>query len=372
MNDLSKISVVLPSLDPDEKLNAVIDGLLAHGFSHIILVNDGSKPENLHYFTEQAELHPEITLLHHEVNKGKGAALKNAFNWFLANRPDGIGVVTVDGDNQHHPEDTRACCEHMMTHGKTVLGCRDFTLDHVPPRSRFGNHTTSAIFKIFVGMTISDTQTGLRAIPRDVLEKLVHVYGDRFEYETNMLLAFKTKGIDFDEVKIRTVYIEENKSSHFRVIHDSWRIYKLILAHFFRYTLSSLISAVVDTVSYSILTVLLRGILKGFALTTAAGVAARVISSLLNFFMNKKLVFKTNVSTGKAMLRYYVLALPQMAAQVLLTQGVYSLLSIPDTATFLRTLIYVVVMTVLYIVSFMIQQRWVFAPEKAKQEADKV
>ena len=198
MQDLSKISVVLPSLDPDEKLIAVIDGLLEYGFSDIILVNDGSRQENLHYFTDLAAQHPQIHLLHHEVNKGKGAALKNAFRWFLANRPDGFGVVTVDGDNQHHPEDTRACCEHMLKTGHTVLGCRDFTLDHVPARSRFGNQTTSMIFKIFVGMTISDTQTGLRAIPRDVLTELVEVYGDRFEYETNMLLAFKTKDIDFD------------------------------------------------------------------------------------------------------------------------------------------------------------------------------
>ena len=109
MVDLSKISVVLPSLDPDEKLNAVIDGLLSHGFSHIILVNDGSKQENLHYFTDAAAAHPEITLLHHAVNRGKGAALKTAFTWCLQNRPDTLGVVTVDGDNQHHPEDTRAC-----------------------------------------------------------------------------------------------------------------------------------------------------------------------------------------------------------------------------------------------------------------------
>ena len=366
MQDLSKISVVLPSLDPDEKLIAVIDGLLEYGFSDIILVNDGSKQENLHYFTDLAAQHPEIHLLHHEVNKGKGAALKNAFRWFLENRPEGFGVVTVDGDNQHHPADTRACCEHMLNTGRTVLGCRDFTLDHVPARSRFGNHTTSMIFKIFVGMTISDTQTGLRAIPREVLEKLVHVYGDRFEFETNMLLAFKTKGIDFDEVKIRTVYIEENKSSHFRVIHDSWRIYKLILAHFFRYTLSSLTSAVVDTGAYAFLSWALKGMLQGFALTAAAGVAARVVSSLLNFFMNQKLVFQTNVDTKKAMLRYYCLALPQMAAQVLLTQGVYTLFSIPDSAGGLRTAIYAVVMTVLYFLSYMIQQRWVFAPQKSK------
>ncbi len=366
MQDLSKISVVLPSLDPDEKLIAVIDGLLEYGFSDIILVNDGSRQENLHYFTDLAAQHPEIHLLHHEVNKGKGAALKNAFRWFLANRPDGYGVVTVDGDNQHHPADTRACCEHMMETGHTVLGCRDFTQPDVPSRSRFGNHTTSMVFKVFVGMTISDTQTGLRAIPRPVLEELVDVYGDRFEYETNMLLAFKTKGIDFDEVKIRTVYIEENKSSHFRVIHDSWRIYKLILAHFFRYTLSSLASAVVDTGAYACLSWALQGMLNGFALTAAAGIAARVISSLLNFFMNQKLVFKTNVDTKKAMVRYYMLALPQMAAQVLLTQGVYALFEIPDTANFLRTALYAVVMTVLYFLSYMIQQRWVFAPQKSK------
>lgn len=366
MKDLSKISVVLPSLDPDEKLSAVIDGLLEYGFTDIILVNDGSKPENLPYFLDAADRHPEIHLLHHEVNKGKGAALKNAFRWFLENRPDGVGVVTVDGDNQHHPEDTRACCEHMLETGHCVLGCRDFTLDHVPPRSRFGNHATSLVFKIFCGMTISDTQTGLRALPRDALEILVNVAGDRFEYETNMLLAFKTNAIPFDEVKIRTVYIEENKSSHFRVIHDSWRIYKLILAHFFRYTLSSLASAVVDTVCFSLLDWLLAGVLGGFALTAAAGGGARILSSLLNFFLNKQLVFKAHVDTGKAMLRYYCLALPQMAAQVLLTHGFYALFRISDRAVGLRTLIYTIVMVALYFLSYMIQQRWVFAPQKSK------
>jgi len=363
MRDLSKISVVLPSLDPDEKLIAVVDGLLAHGFCDIILVNDGSKPENLHYFTDLAAQHPEIHLLHHEVNKGKGAALKNAFRYFLENRPAFYGVVTVDGDNQHHPEDTRACCEHMLETGHVTLGCRDFTLPHVPSRSRFGNHTTSAIFKIFVGMTISDTQTGLRAIPRRDLEILADIKGERFEYETNMLLAMKDNAIPFDEVKIRTVYIEENKSSHFRVIHDSWRIYKLILAHFFRYTISSLTAAVVDTAGFSLLSSILSGVLSGFTLTAAAGVGARAVSSLINFFMNKRLVFQTHVSTGKAMLKYYMLALPQMAAQVLLTQGVYSLFRIPDSATGVRTFVYAVVMTLLFLASYMIQQRWVFAPQ---------
>lgn len=367
MTDLSQISVVLPSLDPDEKLVAVVDGLLEYGFSSIILVNDGSKPENLHYFTDLAAQHPEIHLLHHEVNKGKGAALKNAFRYFLEHFPQGVGVVTVDGDNQHHPADTRACCEHMLQTGHTTLGCRDFTQEHVPGRSRFGNHMTSAIFKIFVGMTISDTQTGLRAIPRDVVQQLLDVSGDRFEYETNMLLAFKTKGIPFDEVKIRTVYIEENKSSHFRVIQDSWRIYKLILAHFFRYTLSSFLSAGVDIGVFALLTALLAGRRMDPAVATvAAVVGGRAVSSLLNFCLNRRLVFRTNIPVGKALLRYYCLALPQMVVQALLDSGIFALFQVSASASFLRTLIHTVVMVVLYFVSYMIQQSWVFAPEKSK------
>lgn len=366
MSELNRVSIVLPSLDPDEKLIAVVDGLLEYGFTDIIMVNDGSKPENLHFFIDLADKHPEIQLLHHDVNKGKGAALKNAFRWFLENRPDSKGIVTVDGDNQHHPEDVRSCAEHMLDSEKIILGCRDFLLSQVPLRSRFGNRTTAAIFKIFVGMTISDTQTGLRAIPRRYLEQLTSIVGDRFEYETNMLLTMKKQNMDFEEVKIRTVYIDENKSSHFRAIRDSWRIYKLILAHFFRYTLSSLTSAVVDTVGYYLLSWLLNGVLHGFMLTATAGVAARVISSQLNFYMNKKMVFKADVSTGKAMIKYYALALPQMAAQVLLTQGVYALLNISDSASGLRTLIYAIVMTALFIISFMIQQRWVFAAKKTE------
>ena len=254
----------------------------------------------------------------------------------------------------------------MLKTGHTTLGCRDFDQEDVPARSSFGNKTTSTIFKIFVGMTITDTQTGLRAIPRDVLEELLEVYGDRFEYETNMLLAFKQNGIPFDEVKIRTVYIEENKSSHFRVIHDSWRIYKLILAHFFRYTASSVVSFVVDSGLVFLLTKLLTGILVDPMLGGVATVAARIGSSLLNFYMNKKLVFQTKVSTGRAMFRYYALALPQLAVQSLLDLGLYALLGIGGDQAFVRTLIHVLVMTVLFIISFTIQQRWVFAPQKSK------
>ncbi len=365
MSNLSDISIVLPSLDPDEKLITVIDGLLAYGFSDIILINDGSKPENLHYF-EEAAAHPEVHLLHHSINRGKGAALKTAFSWFLENRPEGKGVVTVDGDNQHHPADTRACAEHMLQTNHLVLGVRDFDQPDVPFRSRNGNKITSAVFKIFVGMTISDTQTGLRAIPRQALTLFISTDGNRFEYETNMLLAMKTHRIPFDELKIRTVYIEENKSSHFRAFRDSWRIYKLILAHFFKYTISSLISFIVDEGLYVLLAWLLHSVLRDPLLTAIPFLVARTLSSLLNFYINKNLVFGVPVSTGRAMAKYFTLVIPQAIAHLGLTYGSYMLFGIAADATFLRGLIYAIVMAVLFFVSFLIQQRWVFAGKKEK------
>ena len=366
MTELKNISVVLPSLDPDDKLITVIDGLLETGFTDIILINDGSKPENLHYF-ETAAAHPEVHLLHHEVNRGKGAALKTAFHWFLENRPDAAGVVTVDGDNQHHPEDTKACSEQMMRSGKVVLGCRDFSLPHVPPRSRMGNRITCGVFKLMVGMTISDTQTGLRAIPADAVKAFTQVQGDRFEYETNMLLAMKEQCIDFEEVKIRTVYIEENKSSHFRAVRDSWRIYKLILAHFFRYTLSSLLSSVVDTGLFVLLGILLQNIYQEPTLTILSAIGARIVSCLMNFYMNKFMVFRSNIKTGTAMLRYFVLAVVQMLLQAGLTSATNIALHIGSHQTFLRTVVYVIIMVALYFASFIIQQRWVFAERKKER-----
>ncbi len=365
MSELSKVSVVLPSLDPDEKLGCVIDGLLEYGFTDIILVNDGSKPENLHYF-EEAARHPEVHLLHHPVNRGKGAALKTAFAWFLANRPEAAGVVTVDGDNQHHPADTKTCTEHMMLTNHLVLGVRDFNQPDVPARSRSGNKITSLVFKLFVGMTISDTQTGLRAIPRKELSILLGVGGDRFEYETNMLLALKKYRIPFEEVKIRTVYIEENKSSHFHAVKDSWRIYKLIFAHFFKYTLTSLLCALVDEGLYVVLTWILHDFLKNFTLTAVCALGARAVSSLLNYFMNRKLVFHSNEGLASSVGKYYALAIPMAGAQVLLTHLVNTLFAIPGSMVFWRSISHLMVMILLYFVSFSIQQRWVFTSKKEK------
>jgi putative flippase GtrA len=144
-------------------------------------------------------------------------------------------------------------------------------------------------------------------------------------------------------------------------VRDSWRIYKLILAHFFRYTLASLTSSLVELILLYILTLVLPGNLSWFALTAIPAVSSRVISSLLNFYMNKKLVFQSKVATGTALLRYYLLAIPTLLSQLALTHGLFTVFSISEEQPFLRTVIHTAVMVVLFIVTFVIQKRWVFA-----------
>ena len=367
----SSVTAVVPSFNPDQRLCTTVEGLLAAGFCDIVLINDGSSAESLASFPDLARL-PQVTLLTHTVNRGKGAALKTAFAWLLEHRPQCSGVVTVDGDGQHHPEDALACVRRMPEKEQVVLGCRNFSRPEVPPRSRMGNRITRAVFHIFCGMTVSDTQTGLRAIPRRYLEPLTAVAGERYEYETNMLLALKDQHIPYSEVEIRTIYLEENRGSHFHVVRDSWRIYKLILAHFFRYALSSLASAAADTGLFGLLSFLLAGVLAGTALTAAATAWARLLSSLLNFSLNRYLVFRGGGPLGRALLRYYALALPLLLAQFLLTEGVFQVAHVSDRQTVLRTVIYAVVMTALFVGSYVIQHRWVFAPDKKEERNERL
>lgn len=358
---LHSVTIVLPSLNPDHKLIDVVDGVLAQGFSDIIIVNDGSDKEHMEPF-RRLESYPACTILTHEVNKGKGRALKTAFSYCLEHRPDTIGVITVDGDNQHHPEDIAACAKAMAEQKTSVvLGVRDFSLPDVPAKSRFGNNLTKTVFRLACGIRISDTQTGLRAIPFCYLKDMLEMEGERFEYETNMLLEMKARHIPFSEVSIRTIYIEENASSHFHPIRDSFKIYRVI----FRFLLSSGASSLLDLGVFFLL-IFLFGLpfpctfaSEGTAIF-AATLGARLVSSFFNYKVNQKLVFAS--AEKGTLLCYYILC----GIQLCVSAACVSVLSSLFTAgSFLKTVLKAVVDAVLFFISFRIQKEWVFGRRKA-------
>lgn len=351
---MKEISIVIPSLNPDEKLIGVVEDALRAGFEDIILVNDGSRSGCLSYF-DACALYPEVTVLTHPVNRGKGAAIKTAIDYVMHNRPASLGIVTADGDGQHHGEDIRALAEHLVAHpDRVVLGVRDFSAPDVPPRSRFGNRLTSFIFLTGVGLRIRDTQTGLRALPASRYALFAQTKGDRYEYETNMLLDMKQHDIPFDQVTIRTIYIDENQTSHFHPIRDSVRIYAQIL----KFCAGSLLGALVDYVAFLIISALTLRMLSPTMRILIATVAARILSSLVNFTCNRTFAFASGGRVLPSMLRYYCLAVPQM----LVSAGLVRLLSLvlSDSAVFLTSILKLLVDTVLFFASYRIQKKWVF------------
>ena len=353
---MEKIAIIIPAYKPDKKLIGTLQALAAAGFSDLLIVDDGSGAEYAPIFA-QAEQMEQVTLLRHTVNRGKGAALKTALRFFLENRPDAIGAVTADADGQHTAKDIKAVAEKLAQTQHMVLGCRDFSGKDVPARSRFGNRFTSGTFRLFFGMKIADTQTGLRGYPRGAMEGLLEVEGERFEYETQMLFHVSRQGLPLEQVKIQTVYIEENASSHFRPIVDSLRIYSLIL----KYLFSSVAASVIDALAFFLLKQFPLFAIPMIPLTFPAAFLARAISSFTNYLINAKAVFKGDTSK-KTLLRYYLLALVQIAVSAACVFAIEHLLQI--RAAWLSTLIKLVVDTILFFFSFRIQHIWVFNKDK--------
>lgn len=224
--------ILIPAYNPDERLENLVDELLAGGKSEVIVVNDGSKAECGPLF-DRLRTKKGCVVLGHAVNGGKGRALKTGMEYFLSNFPGTAGLVTADADGQHLAVDILSVCRKLEAVERTlVLGVRAFGKG-TPLRSILGNRITSFVFGLLLGRGCSDTQTGLRGIGAGLIPEFLTIPGDRFEYELDMLLYCITERIPFAEVPIRTVYLEGNKSSHFNPLKDSWRIYSRIFRFLF-------------------------------------------------------------------------------------------------------------------------------------------
>lgn len=350
--DVKRIPVVIPAYEPDEKLTGLLSKLRGEGFANIVLVDDGSGDEYFRIF-DKAEKEYGCTVLRHAVNQGKGRALKTAFNFCLKTFPDMPGVITADSDGQHTPACILSCARALMKSPEAlVLGCRCFDGEDVPARSEFGNKCTRIVMKYLTGITVSDTQTGLRGIPADFMRQLLMVAGERFEFETNMLLETKKQKVPIVEVPIQTVYIEENRTSHFNPVKDSVRIYMI----FGKFLFSSLSSSVVDLVLFSVFCYLFKPMDWGrISYITASTVGARILSAFYNYSLNYKVVFQSESSVGTSLPRYVLLALIQMGLSAFLVSRLYP--HFGGTEVFVK----VPVDVMLFFISFAIQREFVYA-----------
>lgn len=348
---MNQFAIIIPAYKPDQKCLNTVEKIIDTGFDRVIIVDDGSGTEYKHIFNS-LETFEEVTILKHAVNKGKGRALKTAFQYILTNQFPLQAVITADADGQHLASDMLKLSEQLLeTPDKVVLGARDFSKKEIPFRSRFGNRFTRLLFRLSTGTVLTDTQTGLRGIPVKYLPQLLEVKGERFEYEMNMLASLRKNEVEVTEVTIETVYIDDNKSSHFNPLRDSYHIYKI----FIFYGLSGGASFVLDIGLYWIFIQLLREPAPILFIIMAT-IAARILSSLFNYYINRNKVFKQG--SRKSLIRYFALA-----AFIMLTSAGSVHLLYAEWLGRGEVLLKILVDTILFIFGFVAQRAWVFRKE---------
>ncbi len=310
------MKIIIPAYQPDTRMLKLIQEIQSNSDYEIIIVNDGSDEKCLPIFEKASET--GCTVLSHEINQGKGSALKTAFT-FLLSQKDADGFVCADCDGQHTWADIKQLAEALASHPASILlGCRKF-IGRVPLKSMFGNKITKAIFTLITGTKIRDTQTGLRAFSSPMLPWLIRLHGHRYEYEMNQLLEAKKAGYFFYSIPIETIYENHNKSSHFNPVMDSIRVYLPIL----KFSMSSITCGVIDFVLLFLLKFLTNNLLFAVA-------GARIVSSLCNYALNRNLVFA--VKSGRkftALIEYYLLVIIILSLNYILISFFHETLTIP-------------------------------------------
>ncbi len=379
--------LIIPAYEPDERLVQLMGELAGHGVERIILIDDGSGDAYRDIFeravqvykdkydlrsvgdtiqteTTDASCHadrspagdgdaPYIMLLTHEKNCGKGRALKTAMAYALEQLPDLAGCVTADSDGQHHAEDILRVGEALTENEDAlILGVRTFEGMDVPWKSRAGNTITRFVFRLLTGISTQDTQTGLRGIPAALMRECLDLPGERFEFETQMLMACKDR-FPVRDLPIRTIYDSaEHHSTHFDPFADSFKIYRVLLGDFVRYLFSSVSSFVVDILLFRLFAALLPS--AAWRLL-AATVCARVLSSCYNYAVNRIFVFKSKRRAGRTFFSYALLACCIMLASGgCLTLFMHLFPGADETAA------KVVIDAILFFVSYFVQKRVVF------------
>lgn len=358
MQTYEDIFLIIPSLEPDEKLSTYIKALKSANIQNIIVVNDGSDVSYDAFF-EQAK-QDGCLVLEHTQNKGKGAALKTAYSYIKEHEPACKYIVTADSDGQHAVKDVLACIKAVKEKKNAlVLGSRNFDLPHVPFKSRFGNKLTSVLFKLFYGQYVQDTQTGLRAFSIDYLDDMLQVEGNRFEYEMKVLIDFAKKKYPFEKVEIETIYDNKNAGTHFHPIKDSFKIYRVIFPKAFKFLLVSALTTLLDYLLFlSLFWLQITMHVSDTLSIDIASFTARFLSSLCNFLLNKNFVFnmenRESSKIGSSMIKYLILAIAIIVTSSNLTKllHVNGVLNAPLAKPLVDAL--------LFIVSYNIQRLWVF------------
>lgn len=354
---MNTIPIIIPSYEPDERLLTLLQNLNENRLFPVILINDGSGAKYNSIF-EKAEILIKDNgglLLSHSINQGKGRALKTAFTYVLNNIDDALGVITADSDGQHTAKSINNIKNELEAKPDSlILGVRTFNTHDIPWKSKFGNTLTERIFKYITGVHITDTQTGLRGIPREFMKTTLSLKGERFELEMRMLIE-AAGTIPIVEIPIETIYdSKDNHQTHFNPIKDSFRIYRILGERFLRFLFSGVSSSILDLLLFMLGCVLLKTRYP-FIYAGIATVIARIFSAVYNYAVNYLFVFKSRQNPLQAGFKYAMLAIIQMCCSAGLIVFFIKLFPLVP-----ELILKVIIDITLFFISYKIQQSLIF------------
>ncbi len=348
--DFSNIFIIIPAYNPNQILLKLIDDIKKEGFSHIVVINDGSIEKSKEIFTQAEQ--KNCIVLNHEKNLGKGFAIKSGIKEAVSDKyKDIMGFITIDSDAQYLPSDVKKIAEEMIKNPESlILGVRDFSDKKIPFKNTFRNKISSAFFKLSTGKKCSDTQSGLRGIPLNLTKMALEEEGRRYEYEMNFLMD-AVLAVDTKYVPVETVEYTEDKVSHYHPLFDTLRVF----GRFITFIASSLLAYVLDIALFSILCscVLTKTSFDDRAKIWIATTIGKLAAAVINYTINKKYSFKTKETSAAEFFKYIVVFLIKLIGSAELVT-LLKFLPIP------LTLLKCIIDTSIFFISYRLQKVWVF------------
>lgn len=224
-----KTAVIIPCYNAGPRLEKVMEEL--HVFQGpVIVVDDGSTDGGTDFLKDR-----DVQVVVFPENRGKGHALLAGLRAALD--LEGVErILLMDADGQHDPAEIAGLlAASKETDAELLVGARQIDRRSMPLRSHFGNMVTAWVSAHIFRCPLPDTQCGFRVLSRDFAEAfLAHSQGGRYETEMEMILFALRRGSCLASAPVATVYEPGNRSSHFRKIQDSFRIYRTLFRAWFQ------------------------------------------------------------------------------------------------------------------------------------------
>ncbi len=213
------IVVIIPTYNNEKTLAAVIEDVLSY-VEDVIVVNDGSTDST----PAQLKNYPNLHVITHPVNKGKGTALKNGLAY--AKAAGYRYAITIDSDGQHFASDIPVFIEEIEKEPDALLvGARNLTSDNMPGKNTFANKFSNFWFKLETGIKLQDTQSGYRLYPLHKINVQRWYYTAKYEFELEALVFAAWGGTTVRNIPIHVYYPpQKERVSHFRPFRDFTRI----------------------------------------------------------------------------------------------------------------------------------------------------